>query len=376
MAVYSDIRGERPRAELTECEQLDTGAVRTLRCHHGHFKKQIFRCGQCQGCRNTWIRKWRWRIASGAQLRRDVQGQFLTFTLREPTNRAEPRHILRAWRTLKRSTWWRNRYEPCDFVRVLELHRSGAVHLHILFFPRAGHRLPLVQRPRHMDSLRAYRRRQTDAGRAFILQATRAGFGPIMDIQDVRNPRAVGAYLSKYLAKSGRASITSMDGRRVRVIDVSKGWLPVATHSGHRWKEVRGHTDKTTTHCVAEEHTPAAETENRREIIATFTHEAEQSAEDLLADYYHLKRTRNQLYAQRARIAEGWLRANVSARVLPDRLALILAGFTHRLKKLRRRGDYLRSGLLGHATMSLLECYLKGGCWLWLSRGSFQAQPQ
>jgi len=149
-------------------------------------------------CRRAWARRWS-DLMAAALLGR--VGYMLTVTApgRLPAgywswdewNATVPERFARLMRSLRR--WM----PECEYARVLELQKRGALHVHALVL--------------------GWRWVDLEAVRALVVAA---GFGPRFEISEVRDGQGLARYLaSKYLVKSHETL-----GRRYRVVQCSRGF--------------------------------------------------------------------------------------------------------------------------------------------------------
>jgi hypothetical protein len=182
----------------------------------GERRGLIFGCGrlECPACQQQWSKKVRWTIARGLEYG-NCRHRFVTLTFATPHG---PGDAAAKWRRFRKEqlTGWR-------FYRVFEAHQSGAVHIHFV----TDKPIAEVKRARRSgESIASYKARQSDAGREFIALIERYGFGPITDVQPQRGSDAgLAGYLAKYLSKTSK-SLSRGNGRRIRVAEGSRGWLP------------------------------------------------------------------------------------------------------------------------------------------------------
>lgn len=188
----------------------------TSKCRHGKSSCIAAGCGRCAGCLSRWRGRVRARIAEGSSARSNLR--FVTLTLDpEQVSYDAPladlvSFIMKAWRGFRRNVLWK---AGGAYYRVLELTKRGVPHIHLVTDA------PFPVAPR-FDSLRAWRARLNPAARAMAARLNAYGFG-MYSCSLVRNRRAAGAYLGKYLAKDKALRV---DGRRVRVAEGSRDWAP------------------------------------------------------------------------------------------------------------------------------------------------------
>ena len=127
---------------------------------------------------------------------------------------------MQAWKKLRK--WLHRRHGQVRFFRVLEPHKTGGVHIHVVIEKC----LPEVFKPAHRESIRSYYSRQTDEGKSLIDRVVRFGFGPIMHVRlCYGGPAGIAAYLGKYLTKAQAKTLSRTHGRRLRVAEGSRNWL-------------------------------------------------------------------------------------------------------------------------------------------------------
>ena len=121
MLVCPDMRSSPPPNP-----HCDSPVRRRIRCVHG-WSVMTFGCGKCGFCNNQWRRRVAWRIAEGMRGTHDAY-QFVTLTF--ANGPATPEVALRAWRSFRRRA--SKTYGFGRYFRVLELHKSGGVHIHLV----------------------------------------------------------------------------------------------------------------------------------------------------------------------------------------------------------------------------------------------------
>ena len=224
------------RMKLTRCTGKEQW--KAVKCVEGKMKRIRLRCGFCHGCRNQWKLQVARKMLEGCRLRQGKDAWFATFTLQQSTtNRHSIDAILRAFRNLTKSKWWRNRWRGMEYCRILERHKDGAIHMHCIFFPPRGTTMPTCERAKDRETIRSHYGRQSPEGKEWIQKVVQAGFGPMTHLNRARILKGLAVYCTKYFAKGDRGEWRNRTGGQVRVFDTSKGWLPPTTPSDHIWIE-------------------------------------------------------------------------------------------------------------------------------------------
>lgn len=216
------------------------------------------RCYQCAGCGHAWRSKVKKRIADGVNRHGKAGAMFLTLTLDGRLETRTTERIIKAWRKFRRSSWFRRRYGATPFYRVIELHRDGAAHMHMVIYG-----IPKILKANNRESIRSFISRQSTEAKEFIHKLRENSFGPISHSEKLRGSgAAAAAYLAKYLGKTDRPTITRRGVTFHRIADCSKGWGTPRIHSNHFWLQARQATEgeaqtiTTTTGCGSEANHP------------------------------------------------------------------------------------------------------------------------
>lgn len=147
-----------------------------VRSYGGYKTVASLKCKRwsCPDCGPRRARDLRWRA------RRAEPTIFLTLTIRQgvyPTPEATARELVEGWRMLRQYLCRLLDRKSIPFLAVIEKHKSGWPHLHLLL------------RTKYID-------------RRLILEWWKARNNSfIIDIEQVRDKALVGAYVSKYVAK-------------------------------------------------------------------------------------------------------------------------------------------------------------------------------
>ena len=230
----------------------------TTKClFHGKRRAIQFRCGECDGCFNQWAGRVKARIYQGVMQRGGSKKfRFLTLTMcrftpkrnkdwsfsedskcyscereyedHRPTNADQ---IMMAWRKLRRSTAYRNRYGRPHFYRVLDPHADGKPHLH--FAMNWNLTIPRINTG---EKLHDWMKRLSPEAQEFQQLAMRYGFGPMMSSEHPnRGAGGVANYMGNYMAKVRKKQWVRKGATFSRIVDCSKGWLPPVQRHKHRW---------------------------------------------------------------------------------------------------------------------------------------------
>lgn len=314
--------------QLKACERPRFRKRVTCVVHNERWSK-VINCGECRGCLNRWRGRVKHRIAAGARLRPSRRALFLTFTLcnyRRPfsglgkcrncgrwpdqhPHRKSAEQLLLAWRKLRRGRWWQKHVTGGDFVRVIESHKDGAVHLHVLVYSET---LPVVKAARTREPLRRYKEKQRPSGRYFIQKTAEAGFGQIMDSQVVRKgTNAIIAYMGKYLSKTEKKSYDRRGVAFTRVFDCAKGWTPANEHNHtfadgvatvHRGQEGDHSEEKPTCPCVSQIPEERRQLAKQRTGITNRSFTKAQEAGFRLAKYKMIRKIRAWNYRRKSEL--------------------------------------------------------------------------
>jgi hypothetical protein len=181
------------------------------------------------------LRRLRGRLFAGLRRRPASGGKcsLLTLTVAQSgtTPEAAYKAMCAAWNAL--ATWWRKRFPQMAFFRVVEFHKTGFPHFHVL----------LVNAP-------WIAQHQISSQWARLLGQAVA----VVDVRAVKGTEHAIRYVTKYLLKQQGASVAEASwwGSRVRPWSASRGLLEAALKSSTPWWDSVHVQPRLSTHAVAE----------------------------------------------------------------------------------------------------------------------------
>ena len=244
-----------PAPSLKSCTAPGSRYVTSGPCSHGKRIVRPLNCNECENCQNRRRAKHRKRIWDGIR-NRPGKYYFLTLTLcphrrwngkrdRCPTcerceaTAQEPSAaaLLAAWR--KFVHWWNSIYgyhktrrpdrENMRYYRVVECHKSGLPHLHVVLEQAPGMPgfIPAIYKANNRESLASYRLRQMPIAAEWMGRFQWAGFGPIMhNVKAYQDGEGCASYMTKYMTKTDDTFRDAETGRRIRQFESSRNWNP------------------------------------------------------------------------------------------------------------------------------------------------------
>ena len=163
------------------------------------------RCGKCDECRNFRRKQFMAKLHNGIQFwGRHHSWQFLTLTMDPKKGRNCDCDFLLAWFKFRKHML-SNADVKAPWARVFERQKNGNLHAHVLV--SRAYDFPLVRRSKHREGQRAYLRRQSDDGRAFIRRIEGFGFGVRMSNDSVHSNKGMPGYMAKYMSKAAHVSV-------------------------------------------------------------------------------------------------------------------------------------------------------------------------
>lgn len=177
---------------------------------------------QCDYCARRKQSIWRYRVRRHLDIRRaqGIQFFFLTLT-RPPAEHARPDEALSALKSgwHRMTEFLRRQVRPAEleYVSVLEFHKSGAPHQHLLINycpPDLAEYCP----PRGAPMMRS---------RWLSARLEHYGYGWVHHVEPVGDSAGAGRYVSKYLAKG-----LILLRRRQRLITCSQNWAKAPASVG------------------------------------------------------------------------------------------------------------------------------------------------
>lgn len=190
------------------------------------------RCKQwdCPYCAKKNKSIWRKAIYEFLKCNPDKFWSFHTFTIkfRKDYNREQRllqsiNQIKRRWEALLKRL--KRRYGKFSYVRVLEMHEHGGLHIHLL----ASFRIPendLGKYKRKSDGkivqyVRWLKKSDAESGNKSVLVSL--GFGYITSSENAfGNEAQVTSYITKYLTKEDERLIERLKDNRIRVVQTSR----------------------------------------------------------------------------------------------------------------------------------------------------------
>lgn len=225
---------------------------------------------QIMPAENTWrtpasarrkARKLRVRLAAGIKARGRAAAlncSFLTLTVGQATRTPDGAYddMKKAWNSLK--TWWAKKYPNMKFFRVVELHKSGFPHFHVLLIaaPYIAQQAVMkhwarllgqdfakvdirkVKNTEHaINYVTKYLFKQSDHAKALEKSLSDGTFFDLGDSPDTGTLEACESSGPVEPAKSGSQEIADASwwGARVRPWSSSRGLLAVADEKAPAW---------------------------------------------------------------------------------------------------------------------------------------------
>lgn len=187
----------------------------------------------CDYCANILRLRWRLRIKMHLSIAAQRGDQYAMITLTRPphehadTNRFKSACAIAAtWNAFMQAI--RRRCRNLQYIAVLEHHRSGSWHRHLVtnYIPGDVY-IYIDKNGKEMRKSRELQR---------LLE--RFGWGWVHDVREIEDVEAGAAYISKYLTKQTHENLP----RRQRLITCSRGWWkipqPASSNSDLVWLKV------------------------------------------------------------------------------------------------------------------------------------------
>lgn len=200
----------------------------------------------CQYCSNINRRYWRKFIFNFLDENPNIQWSFHTFTLPSKYRKMSLsdcwQFIRNSWQKLIQSLT--RLYGKFEYVRVIELHRDGTPHIHLL----AGFSVPVDDLSKSKSADRQYIKKlkhsyvvDTKTGpRRYKSILSRLGYGYITNSQNARNgARQSTAYITKYLTKMDSDIESLVSRAKVRIVSVSRGFKPKRAKIDGSWRVLK-----------------------------------------------------------------------------------------------------------------------------------------
>lgn len=184
----------------------------------------------CPYCAAVNRRVWQYRIISEVHERPAAQGwTFFTFTLDGKDHGKGTAHSLRVWRRAwdKLQKRLQREYGRHRYLRVLEAHKDGTLHVHELAACAVPDRVMTIEKDKRV----LWTSETVEAHLVALGLGWRHDCRPLRnEIEYSSDAIYIGAYVAKYLTKGRqdaiRAAVEAAGMGKLRVIQASQGWHP------------------------------------------------------------------------------------------------------------------------------------------------------